>query len=177
MKKSNNKGFGLLEAVLAIAVLVIVVASTVTLSRMSIKSSAISLDRVQAYYLAQEGIEAVRQIRDTNWLSSAGNPWLNDVCVDCYCLAGPEYTSGNYWQLSTDLEKYKNVVLSNKTFTRTISILSPESGVDTSLKGFGIQNTNNNKLKKVEVKVTWKAYNQDWSTVVVTYLSDWKPTF
>ena len=35
--------------------------------------SSVSSDRLQAAYLAQEGIENVRNTRDSNWL--AGNEW------------------------------------------------------------------------------------------------------
>jgi len=73
MKIMSSKGFTLLEIIIAIAILVIgIVGISTVFSRISILTSGIS-NRLVAAYLAQEGIEIVRNIRDTNWVEEAGN--------------------------------------------------------------------------------------------------------
>ena len=70
----SKKGFTLIEAIVAIGVISIgFVGSLVLLSRAS--SQAIALkDRVVAAHIGAEGVEVVRNIRDTNWLK--GRDWL-----------------------------------------------------------------------------------------------------
>lgn len=63
-KKSN--GFGILEVLMAGVVLIIVLGALVMLARTAIKNSQYMQERAQATNLASEGIEIVRQIRDSN---------------------------------------------------------------------------------------------------------------
>ncbi len=71
-KKSDNfklKGFTLLEMILAIFVLVVGILSIMSLIQGTISANALAVDRLTAVYLAQEGIELVRNKRDSNWLA------------------------------------------------------------------------------------------------------------
>ncbi len=66
----NEKGFSLLEVIAAIFVLTIgIVGSYIVLSYFAVTTSLAS-SRLTAAYLAQEGIEIVRNIRDNNWLNN-----------------------------------------------------------------------------------------------------------
>jgi Tfp pilus assembly protein PilV len=66
----QHNGFGLLEVLLATAIFIVVVGSMVTLSRLALRNAVLSGHRTQAFNLAQEGLESVRQMRDTNWIDS-----------------------------------------------------------------------------------------------------------
>lgn len=69
----NNKGFTIIELVISIFVLSIaVVGAYNAFTTMDILTSS-STNRFTAAYLAQEGIEIVRNIRDTNWIK--GYDW------------------------------------------------------------------------------------------------------
>src|SRR3989344_5121402 len=59
-------GFTLLETVVALGVLVTGIASVFSLSLQAIANASVSKNKLVAINLAQEGIELVRQIRDTN---------------------------------------------------------------------------------------------------------------
>lgn len=63
-----QRGFGLIEVLLSTAIFIVVVGSLVALSRMAIRNAILATHRTQAFNLAQDGIETVRQMRDTNWL-------------------------------------------------------------------------------------------------------------
>ena len=75
-------GQGLLEATIAIGVVLVGLIGTVTLTTSTVVSSGESESRIVAANLAREGIEAVRIIRDSNWLSGPTTSWdsgINDA--------------------------------------------------------------------------------------------------
>lgn len=72
MKKNlTKKGFSLVELIIATAIIVIVVLSATSLLVSIMRSNAGNINRLTAYGLAQEGMEAMRNIRDSNWLLGA----------------------------------------------------------------------------------------------------------
>ncbi len=72
MKINNTKkGFSLIEVIVAVAIIVMVVFSATSLLVSIIRSNKDNVNTLIAYGLAQEGLEAVRNIRDSNWLLGA----------------------------------------------------------------------------------------------------------
>lgn len=74
MNQSNNTtrdGFTLPEVLVAIAVLVVVIFSVTNLVVSIIRTNSENIHTITAYGLAQESLEAVRNIRDSNWLLGA----------------------------------------------------------------------------------------------------------
>jgi len=63
----------LLEMMIAIGVIMVTVFGTISLIISTITASRISQNRIEATNLAREGIEAVRSIRDSNWLKRSQN--------------------------------------------------------------------------------------------------------
>jgi len=76
------RAFTLIETFVAISVLLITLVGPLTLAEQALKSAYYSRDEITAYYLAQEGIELVRAVRDYNYLN--GYSWLTslDECTD-----------------------------------------------------------------------------------------------
>lgn len=64
----NTKGFTLVETLIGLMILTIAIVSATSLLISLISSNKMIVKNLQAYYLAQEGLEGVRNIRDTNWL-------------------------------------------------------------------------------------------------------------
>lgn len=89
----QDKGFTILETTVAIFILVVaLVAAISAFYRITIVTSSIS-SRLTAAYLAQEGIEIIRNIRDTNWLKDSDWESGFDVCKSINgCEA--DYTTG-----------------------------------------------------------------------------------
>ena len=78
MKKQKlNHGFTLVETLVAIAILVMAILGAFTAVQSGLSSSIFSKDQVIAFYLANEGIEQIRNIRDENALN--GRPWLAGI--------------------------------------------------------------------------------------------------
>ena len=73
----NNKSFTLIEVTVAIFLLTVGTVGAFSLIQRTIVLSTIGAAQLQATYLAQEGIEIVRNIRDSNWL--AGVDWGNNL--------------------------------------------------------------------------------------------------
>jgi prepilin-type N-terminal cleavage/methylation domain-containing protein len=66
--KMKNKGFTLLEVIVAISILSLGVAGALTLIQRTVAFTSLTISRVVAAYLLQEGIEIVKNIRDGNWI-------------------------------------------------------------------------------------------------------------
>lgn len=66
----KKKGFGLLEVLLASLVIIMVTMALSFLGRAAISNVSNLQQRSQATFLAQEAIEVVRQIRDTNYIDN-----------------------------------------------------------------------------------------------------------
>lgn len=71
-----------MEVLVGITVLAMAIVAAGNMLNSMVRSNHNNLRSMQAYYLAQEGIEAVRNIRDTNWLHNSywlgeddGQPW------------------------------------------------------------------------------------------------------
>ncbi|OGZ35839.1 MAG: hypothetical protein A3A94_01640 [Candidatus Portnoybacteria bacterium RIFCSPLOWO2_01_FULL_43_11] len=100
--KNYQKGFTLMEALIAIAILVIAITGATTLASQSLRTASYFKQQTVAFYLASEALEYIRNSRDTHLL--AGNEWDNwktsamSLCYngnDCGVDAIFEYTDGN----------------------------------------------------------------------------------
>lgn len=72
-RKKKNSAFSLLDVIFAIGIILVGLIGVVMLLRFVILAGRLSNDRFVATNLAQEGIEIVRAIRDSNWV--AGQSW------------------------------------------------------------------------------------------------------
>ncbi len=77
MKKN---GFTVIESLVAIAILVSVIIGVTSAVQKGISSYIISKEQIVAFYLAQEGVEQIRSMRDNNGLEGVG--WLDDIAED-----------------------------------------------------------------------------------------------
>ena len=89
----RRTGFTLLETIVAIAILSMAMLGPLELASRTIGSAAVSQNQITAFYLAQEGIEYVRNVRDNNFLNGAG--WLNGL-EDCLGANGCVIDIPNY---------------------------------------------------------------------------------
>jgi len=78
MKKN---AFSLIELILAIFILTVAVFGSFALIQRIAVFAYASQNKLTAYYLAQEGIENVRNIRDNNWLQSKEN-WTDGLPIN-----------------------------------------------------------------------------------------------
>lgn len=74
---NNNKGFTLVESLVAIAILTVAILGTFTAVQGSLRSSSMVKDRIIAFYMTQEAMEYIKNIRDENILLSIATPSTN----------------------------------------------------------------------------------------------------
>lgn len=74
------RGQGLLELIVALGVITTGVVGTVTLTTSSLASATDTANRVTATYLASEGLEIVRMVRDNNWQAGCPDPNVSGTC-------------------------------------------------------------------------------------------------
>lgn len=80
MKRHNkNHGFTLVETLIAITILILAVTGAFAAAQNGISSAKFSKDQIVAFYLAQEGVEYIRNKRDSNALNPASTSWLDGV--------------------------------------------------------------------------------------------------
>ncbi|MDE2213035.1 MAG: type II secretion system protein [Patescibacteria group bacterium] len=142
---ARARGFTLIETFVAITILITAIVAPLAIAAEGLYSALIASDQTTALFLAQDGIEYVRWVRDTNDLS--GNNWLaglancgsTDGSKTCYfdSTISP-YQSGNVTQCSgtcpyisydtsTGFYNYNPPTSSNAPtkFIRTVSITLP----------------------------------------------------
>lgn len=110
-KYSNSSGFTLIEVLLASSLLIIVLSGIAGAIFYGTESSMISVKRTQATHIAEQGLEAVRNIKDSNYQAFSA-------------LADGNYglqQSGGQWQLVPNSPDVQN----NYTRTVTLSTVNP----------------------------------------------------
>lgn len=95
---ANNRGFSLVETLVAISIVLIVIVGPLTFSSRAAKSSSFASEQVQAFFLAQEGLELAQAARDKLVLGSfltipnPSDPWTQFTTgaqfAPCYSATG-----------------------------------------------------------------------------------------
>jgi prepilin-type N-terminal cleavage/methylation domain-containing protein len=95
----KERGFTIVESLVAITILVLVITGATSAIQVGISSYIFSKNQIIAFYLAQEGFEQIRNIRDEN--SLRGQDWLTNLSANssdpCFfgnaCIVDPVLTS------------------------------------------------------------------------------------
>ena len=182
IKKNNSNGFTIIEAMIAAAVISVGLIGVLTLCTVSMKLGRISLNRVIAANLAQEGIEVIRSMRDDLWLNG-DDPWtkspfnVNEDGVVFWNIALDKWiwddNNSGYWtgaRFYLDAQgryiQYGSSFSSGAAtnFWRTIEIYDNE---DPDFPGDDIR-------RRVVSKVKWHEGNKFYEIQAEDWLYDWK---
>ncbi len=98
-KRCKTAGFTIVESLVAITILVLAITGAVGAIQTGISSYIFSKDQIIAFYLAQEGFEQIRNIRDENGLKNQN--WLTSFTANssepCFfgnaCIVDPVATA------------------------------------------------------------------------------------
>ena len=154
--KSGKGGFVLIEALVASSILVVVLAGALGALLISLQSASGNGARLEAAYLADEGIEAVRLLRDDGWDANIAN----------LPIAAPLYLAwnGTTW-VATSTNTYIDGV-----FERSVELS------DVYRDGGGSIITGSSDLdegtRKVTVTVSWMADGATSSRSLSAYITD-----
>ncbi len=156
MHSHHQQGFGLLEVLVSGALVVLVVGGSVGLMRTSLRRADAAADRVVAMHLANEGLEAVRHLRDTSYVDGSANAWHAYIplsgpgCGSGSSAASLRLATGSGGQLS--LVQGLDQGLGGGRFSREICVSVPSGYANrASLSGI----TDTDVVRKVMVVVRW----------------------
>lgn len=183
-----NKGFSLIETLVAVVVLITAVVGPLTLAQRSIRSAVYARDQVIAGFLADEAVEYIRSMRDQNQLER--DNWVQGLsdcmgtgrlctvdatqerneaierCKESDMVYGSECpllafhtASGRYgYKPTRNAAEWENT-----RFVREVSLIT--------IPG---DNRSSDDEAKVEVRVLWQTGNFPVRTVITrAYLYDW----
>lgn len=162
---AGRQGFSLLEVIIAIFVITTGIVGAMNLINYSVSSVAVGKSQIIAASLSQEGLEVVRNIRDTNWIEQLTNPsllWNDGLADGNYCI---QYNSNSLSPLGT------NPVLNiNSNGFYLYDITKP----DTMLRRkISITNISANEIKVVS-EVAWAERGRSFSVSAEERLFNWK---
>jgi len=152
----QKKGLAIVEVVVATAVVLLIVLSSYGANILYLRISIRNPDETKAAFLLEEGMEAVRLMRDDDW----------DTRIDSLSTGTTYYFyyNGTIWQATTT-----KIYIDNQ-FERsfTLSAVSRNSGGDIVTSG----GTNDDGTRKVTVNVAWWSYNATTTKTAQTYITD-----
>lgn len=157
--KSRKLGFGLIEIVVAVAILGVTIYSLSFVFILASRLSAEASNKVRANFLAEEGIEAMHFLRDKSWTSNlAGMSAGTD-----YYLSFDAVSS--VWSLETT-----DPGLIDDLYTRRIQVESVSRDSNDDIVESG--GTVDPQTKKIKSIVSWTEKSLVRSVEVDTYLSN-----
>ena len=158
MKKNilKNKGFMMVEIVIATSIIAILIISMMSVVQRGISIFRQSLHTIQASYLLEEGAEAVRILRDNEWSN------ISSLSVQEDQNYYPTYLN-NTWTLSTTPNQIGD-------FTRTVTVSSVNRDPSTGDISSGGALDDGTKL--IDVTVSWTEGGENKSKTLSFYISN-----
>jgi|SRR3989344_759114 len=156
------RGFGILEIVIAVSIISATIFSLSFVFLIASRLETMSLDKIRANFIAEEGLEAMRFLRDQSW---AGNlAALAQGTTYFLSFSAP----GSSWSIGAS-----DPGLIDNLFSRKVTINNVSRDPSTQ----DIESTYNPSnddpgTKKINVSVEWLERGSTASITVSTYLSD-----
>jgi len=169
-----KKGFTLVEALVAISILIIGILSAFILVSRSLYTFPLIQDRLTASFLVQEGIELVRNIRDSNFIKKAKGEnisWDSNLSYKCYTIEPVIGSSSNDISLNeTNCECKNSTPLK---FDDSRNFYNYQDGEETKFRRvIQIEKISNNEIK-VTSTVCFKTKNIDFTVSAEDHLFNW----
>src|SRR3989338_3569679 len=155
----KKAGFGLLEIVIAVSIIGATVFALSSVFLMSNKLETRASNQIRANFLAEEGLEALRFLRDKSWSGHLAS--LNTTTA--YYLS---FNAGDSsWSVTTS-----NPGMIDGLYARSFSVEAVNrNGSDDIVSSGGTLDPN---TKKFNVNISWKERGAYSTTTLSTYLSD-----
>jgi len=154
MPKYNQKGFSLLGVIIAIFIAIIGLMAILNLANISLRGAYSSKMRLIASGLAQEGIEVVRNFRNSN---SDWDDWYNAVSDNDYLV---QYDS-------SDLMDFVDIQLRLDTSSGIYGLYQYGIGNDSSFyRKVSLEKISADEVK-ITVEVKWELKKDQWNSLIV----------
>lgn len=152
-------GFGLIETVVGAAIIGLVLVGLTQVGQFTFRVVGESNVKLRAAFMAEEGLEAVRLIRDAGW----SNVTAFSVCTPYYPV-----WSGGAWQLEAG-----ETTAEDTTFTRVVRFEAvSRDGNDDITSAHCTLGAGDPDIRKVTVDVFWMQRGMTASTSVSTYFAN-----
>jgi len=180
----QSKGFTILEVTTAIFILTVGVGAALSLMNQTLSLGSVIKQKLIASYLAQEGIEIVRNIRDTNWLQSRdsgkSSPWDDGLlCAFPPCDWEADYSTVTFLD-TADFEQCSSPGSNCRDYNETFLNIDTDgfysyeiSDSQTKFKRKIIIEKPSADEIKVIVDVTWEERGRSHSFTVLEYITNW----
>ncbi len=182
----QSKGFTVLESITAIFILTVGVGAALSLMNQTLATGSVVEQTLIASYLAQEGIEIVRNIRDTNWLQSRepgkNSPWDDGLCSSPPCEWEADASTTTFFD-TVDFERCSDNPVSNCRAYTTGTFLNIESA--TGFYGYGpadVQTKFKRRITiekpqadeiKIKVEIYWQERGRTHNFTALEYIRNW----
>lgn len=153
--KFKNSGFSVIEVLIACLIISMVSLSLISATTKGISLSNRALRQIQANMLMEEGVEAVKSVRDASWSNISGLTQENNYLS----------FSSNTWNLSNA----NQVEVVDGIFTRTIKLSSVNRDTNDNIAPTG---TIDARTRKVSVVVSWNSSGTTISKEINFYIND-----
>lgn len=140
-----RKGISLVEVVVASAILVAISLAAISAVRLYAKFGFANLKKVQAIYLAEEGLEVVRHLRDQSWSGniaglSSGFPYYLRFSGGAWQVVSTEEFVGQFRRSVTFGNVYRknsddDIVAQDSPLPKTLDAGTKEAVVSVSFPG------------------------------------------
>ena len=164
-----NQAFTLLETMIAIGVIITGIVGVLILVEQSLRSIRVADNRIIASHLAQEAVEVVVNVRNTNWVSRVGwrtgIPSLTQGIVDYDSTQVSQAVNPANFCISLVAGIYEHGTPPCDTiFSRHLEITDMNEDIS------------GNSVDFIEVKavVEWSQEGIDRSVTIVDHLYDWR---
>lgn len=178
--KNQKKGFTIIETFVGITVLLLGIVGPLVLVNRNLQAARFSRNQITAYYLAQEAIETVRQVRDSNLIriynGGTGVQWLTGIegCTNGCVIEGG--ASGSITRCS-DVVSGGNYCSSRKRLNVSGGRYSHSgAGVSSDFSRYVVIETvgdTNRRNLRVIVEFDTGRYVQQYETT--SQLTNWEP--
>lgn len=166
LKKINIRGITLLESILAVGLIMAVVIGSITMGIYTTRLGRSSDNKIVALNLAREGIEYVRNLRDSNWLNDRA--WDEGIEAKTYILS--QYLNDSDKWISEFTELTAGV--SKNLKINSDGIYNHESGEETNFSR-SITITKGSDIGVVS-KVEWLENGRPRDFILEENLYDWR---
>lgn len=155
----NKRGFSLAEVIVAIFIITVGIIGVVSLMNSTISGVRVAKSQIIAANLAQEGLEIIRNIRDTNWQEDES--WVNGLSDGDWRV---QFNSTSLWafseiplKISDNNRRYQYYNGSDTMFYRKVTI--------STISAYEI---------KVNSEVTWNERGRSFNVSAENRFYNWK---
>jgi len=155
----NNTGFTLLEALVAISILMVAIAAPITIAQKGLSSAIYTKSQMIASYLAQDAFEYIKNVRDVVSINNPDNSYDWDSLNALSDCKVEDFLTGFGCQIDTNANGGLGEI---KIYNA--SSLSISNG----FYGYSAGGTETSFIRQIQIKLNPTGSNTDEALVVVT---------